>query len=139
MFTQIMAPVDLAHAERLGRALGVTADLARHYGAPVCYVAVGAATPGKLAHTPQEFQQKLDAFAAEQAAKHGHSATAKALITPDPAVDMDDSLLKAVEQVGADLVVMASHVPGVADYLLPSHGGRMASHSGASVLIVRPD
>lgn len=139
MFTQIMAPVDLAHADRLDGALDVVADLARHYDAPVCYVAVTAATPSKLAHTPQEFQQKLDAFAAEQAAKHGHSATAKALITHDPAVDMDDALLKAVDETGADLVVMASHVPGVADFLMPSHGGRMASHSKASVMVVRAD
>jgi len=42
-----------------------------------------------------------------------------------------------VEEAGADLVVMASHVPNVTDYIWPSHGGWVAEHSDASVFVVR--
>ncbi len=137
MFRKIMVPVDLAHTPRLGRALQTAADLARLYEAEVCYVAVTAPIPGAVAHNPQEFADKLDTFAQDQAASHGHTASARSVVSHDPAIDLDRNLLRIRKEIDADLVVMASHVPGVADYLFPSHGGRMAKHSEVSVMIVR--
>lgn len=137
MFSKIMVPVDLNHVSRLTRALKVAADLSRHYEAEACYVAVTGSTPGPLAHNPQEFAAKLEEFAKGEAAAHGHKATSHSIVSHDPAVDLDRSLFKAREEIGADLVVMASHVPGIADYLFPSHGGSMARHAGVSVMIVR--
>jgi nucleotide-binding universal stress UspA family protein len=139
LFSKIMVPVDLAHVSRLTRALKVAADLARHYDAEICYVAVTASTPGPLAHNPQEFAAKLEEFAQAEAAEHGQKASSRSIVSHDPAIDMDRSLLNAREEIGADLVVMASHVPGVADYLFPSHGGSMAKHAGVSVMIVREE
>jgi nucleotide-binding universal stress UspA family protein len=46
-------------------------------------------------------------------------------------------LLSAINDAGADLVVMASHVPGLTEYVWPSHGGKIASHSTASVFVIR--
>jgi nucleotide-binding universal stress UspA family protein len=59
------------------------------------------------------------------------------VVSHDPTVDVDDALMKAVSETGADLVVMASHVPGLADYIWPSNGGKLAAHSSASVFVVR--
>ena len=39
--------------------------------------------------------------------------------------------------LGADLVVMATHVPNLTDYIWASHGGHLASHAKASVFLVR--
>ena len=36
-----------------------------------------------------------------------------------------------------DLIVMASHVPGVAEYVFASNAGYLASHADLSVLVVR--
>ena len=132
-----MAPVDLAHADRLTRALKVTADLARLYGAEAIYVAVTAPTPGPLGHNPEEFAARLRGFAEAQSGLHGHRTSSHAMVSHDPAVDLDATLLKAREEIDADLVVMASHVPGIAAYLFPSHGGSMAAHAGVSVMVVR--
>jgi nucleotide-binding universal stress UspA family protein len=132
-----MTPVDLAHADRLDKALSVAADLSRHWGAPVTYVGVTAATPSAIAHTPAEYAKKLEAFVQGEVEKHGHEATARAMVSHDPTTDLDDTLLKAVGETGADLVVMASHIPGVMDYVWPSNGGKLAEHSDASVLVVR--
>ena len=134
-----MVPVDLVHAARLGRALSVAADLAKLYNSELCFVAVTAPTPGPAAHNPQEFAAELEAFAQSEADTHGVKATSHSIISHDPAVDLDRNLAKAREDIGADLVVMASHVPGIADYLFPSHGGRMAKHAGVSVMIVRAE
>lgn len=137
MFSKIMVPMDLVHADRQIAALAVAADLALHYKAQVVYAAVTAPTPGPMGHNPEEFAANLAEFAMAQSAAHGIDASGHAIVSHDPAVDLDSALLKAREEIGADLVVMASHVPGVGDYLLPSHGGRMATHAGVSVMIVR--
>ena len=132
-----MVPVDLEHVERLDKALRTAADLAGHYGATVTYVGVAAGTPGRVAHNPEEFARKLEAFAAEQGGRHGHAARSRAVTSHDPAADLDGKLLEAARDTGADLVVVASHVPGFADAIWPSHGGSLASHAEASVLVVR--
>ena len=137
MYKQIMVPVDLAHGDPLGKALSTAADLAAHYKIPVCYVAVGPTTPTEVARNPTEFAEKLTAFAAEQGKSHGHQTHSKAYTSPDPATDLDDVLLKAVGEVRADLVVMASHLPTIADYIWPSNGGKIASHAETSVFLVR--
>lgn len=138
MYNKIMVPVDLAHVERLQKALGTAADLANHYRIPVCYVGVSAATPGSLAHNPREFEAKMKQFGDSQAAKFSLAdVSTEACISHDPTVDLDATLLKAIEQTGADLVVMASHVPGLAEHLFASNAGYVAMHSKASVFVVR--
>jgi nucleotide-binding universal stress UspA family protein len=139
MFKRIMAPVDLAHKESLEKALKATGDIAKHYNAPVTYVGVAASAPGALGHNPKEFGEKLSAFAAGQAEEYGITADSRPVISHDPSVDLDHALMKAADEMGADLVVMASHVPGLADYAWPPHGGRIAAHAHASVFVVRPD
>jgi nucleotide-binding universal stress UspA family protein len=137
MYKQILVPVDLTHVDRLGKALQTAADLSRHYGAPVCYVGVTSEAPSPVAHNPKEFAEKLDAFGKQQASDHGITATTRAYSATDPAIDINKILKKAVEESGADLVVMASHPPSVTDYIWPSHGGWVAEHSSASVFVVR--
>lgn len=57
MFKKIMAPVDLAHMDRLEKALKCTADLAKHYDAEVIFVGVTSSTPSSMAHTPAEYAE----------------------------------------------------------------------------------
>ena len=142
MFRHIMAPVDLAHIGLLERALTVTADVAKHYGAKVTFVSATpdqgtCAASGQIAHNPEEFRQKLAEFAKGQAEAHGFEADSHALVLHDKAVDLDHALVDACKELGADLVIMASHTPNFADYFWSSNGGAVASHVAASVMIVR--
>lgn len=137
MYKSILVPVDLAHADRLEKALGTAADLSRHYDIPVCYVGVTTAIPGGVAHTPQEFAGKLAAFGEAQAAAHGITASTKMCVSHDPAVDLDATLMQAIEEVGADLVVMASHVPGVPEHVFATNAGYLANHARVSVFVIR--
>lgn len=136
MFTHIMVPVDMAHTERLDRALKVAADLAGHYGARVTYVGVTTGQPSSVAHTPKEFGDKLAKFAAMQSEVNDVAETAAhTVVAHDPAIDMDKNLEAAVHEIGADLVVMGSHIPKTFDF--GSHGGRVATHTDVSVMLVR--
>lgn len=137
MFKRIMVPVDLTHADKLDKALSCAGDLAAHYGATLVYVGVTAPAPSAVAHSPEEYAKKLAEFAASHGDKNGVAAESKAYTSHDPAVDLDPTLLKAVGETGADLVVMASHIPNVADHFWPSNGGSVASQADVTVMVVR--
>lgn len=137
MYRRIMVPVDMAHPDQLEKALKTAADLARHYGATVTYVGVTTETPGPVAHNPAEFAAKLAKFAARQAEAWGLAAEHHAIASHDPAVDLNATLLKAAKATGADLIVMASHRPDIADWFWASHGGGVAADAPISVFLVR--
>ncbi len=137
MFNTIMIPVDLAHADRLEKALGVACDLAGHYGAEVHLVGVTQTAPTAVAKSPDDYSRKLDAFASEKSAALGTRLTAHSEISHDPSIDLDDVLEKTAEKIGADLIVMASHVPGFAERIFASNAGYLASHAKMSVLVLR--
>ncbi len=138
MYQRIMVPVDLVHVERLEKALESAADLSKHYGIPVTYVAVAATTPNEIAHTPEQHARKLEEFADQQARKYGLGETAAAFYTShDPAADLDDKLLAAIDETGSDLVVMASHIPDFPDHIFSSNAGTVASHARVSVFVIR--
>jgi len=137
MFKTIVVPVDLAHLERLRRALDVAADLARHYTARLYIVAVTSAAPGAVASTPEAFDAKLHALADEFGASHGIDTGAETVISHDPAVELEEKLGVAAHALGADLVVMSSHKPGLLEYVFASHAGYFAAHTDLSVFIVR--
>lgn len=137
MFTKIMAPVDLAHVDGLGRALECAADLAVHYDVPLVYVGVTTHSPSALGHNFEEYSGKLKAFAEGEKSKHGIKGSAHAMVAHDPATDVDDAIMRAIDETGADLVVMGSHLPRATDYIWPSNGGKIAEHAKCSVMVVR--
>lgn len=138
MYRKLMVPVDLAHTAALQKALTVAADLARHYLCPLCYVGICPTSPNEIAHNPEEFQRYLEEFGQQQAAHHSLNQVSTLVCTShDPAVELNQILMQAAVDNNFDLVVMASHTPGLADHLFASHAGYLASHSELSVLVVR--
>ncbi len=137
MYRKIMVPVDLAHTDSLGNALQVAADLSNHYDAPIVYVGITTSLPGPVAHNPEAFTRKLNAFAEEQASRHGITGEARTYISHDPARDLDTTLMKAIKENGVDLVIMASHTPGMAEHLFASNAGYLAQHAPISVFVIR--
>jgi len=137
MYRKIMVPVDLAHVDRLDKAITTATDLAKHYGIPICFVGVTAEMPTEVAHTPKEFGEKLAAFGARQSKQHNLEIDTAAYPSHDPAVDLDKTLIAAAGDNGADLIVMASHVPGLPEHIFASNAGAVAAHAGVSVFVVR--
>ena len=111
--------------------------MAKHYGAELYCVGVTTSTPSSVAHTPEEYAEKLAAFASEESGKRGISMTPHALNSHDPAVDLDNTLMKAIDALGIDLVVMGSHEPGLPEHIFASNAGYLAAHTKISVFVVR--
>ena len=137
MYQKIMVPVDLAHIERLDKAITTATDLAKHYGIPICFVGVTAEMATEVARTPQEFDAKLKTFGVAQSKQHDLDIDTAAYLSHDPAVDLDETLIRAAKDNGADLIVMASHIPGLPEHIFASNAGAVAAHAKVSVFVVR--
>lgn len=137
MYHKIVVPVALAHTERLEKALATAADLCRHYGASLHMVGVTAPGPDEVSHSAEQFKEKLAEFASKQSADRGVEFHSHAIVTADPATELDRCLDRYIHEINADLVVMASHVPGFRDYVFASNAGFLASHTDVSVFVVR--
>jgi len=137
MYSRIFVPVALAHTAKLDKALAPAADLARHYNASIHMAAVTSPAADEVSHNAEEFKQKLEDFAREQSSARGVEFQPHAIVTPDPAVELDKRLDESIHELGADLVVMSSHVPGFKEYVFHSNAGFLASHTDVSVFVVR--
>lgn len=137
MYTNIMVPVDLTKLEELERALQVAADMAKLYGAEIHYVSVTPEAPSELGKRPSDFASKLEDFASQQATLHGVKTRSHPVTAHDATADLNKTLSSAGDEIGADLIIMASHIPGFLDHIFRSHGGYVATHSDLSVFLVR--
>lgn len=139
MYHKIMVPVDLEHVDSMEKALHGAAELATSYLVPVVYVAVAGRAPNEIAHRPEEFEDALQRFAREQAERYGIDTSARALSSVDVPAELDQKLLEGLRETGADLIVMASHVPGISDrlHVIGSNAAWLVRHTDVSVFVVR--
>lgn len=134
MYKTILVPIDLGHEEQASKALGI----ARQVGdgqSRICTLHVAAQIPGFVAaQLPEGLMQKnleqarvelsahADPAGAESEVRSGHPATA---------------ILDYAKEIGADLIIIASHRPGLEDYFLGSTAARVVRHANCSVLVDR--
>jgi nucleotide-binding universal stress UspA family protein len=137
VYERIGMPVDLAHPETLEKAAATAAALARTFGASIDLVAVTSPSPGEVARDPHAFGEKLAAYAEDCSRRHGVTFTAHTRICDDPTVELDRTLSEAFHELRVDLLVVASHVPGLREYVFSSNAGWLASHTDLSVFVVR--
>ena len=137
MADAIMIPVDLEHKDGLEKAIGIGLAMAKDSGGAATVVGVTGSQPGAAAHTPEEYAEKLAAYAMELSKEHGVVVTAKAVHDNDVAADLGTVLISVAEDIGADVIVMASHVPGFLEHFFASNAGYVAAHAKCSVYVVR--
>ena len=139
MYTKILVPVDLAHLDKLSKALNTSIDIAKHYNASLHYVTVTNRTPSSVAHNTGELEDELRLFAEEQGKDHGIDTTYSLIETPDTAVELDKRLVQAIKDTDSDLIVMASHKPGIGDKLhfIHSNAAKLVKDTDISVFVVR--
>lgn len=137
MFKHILVPVDLSEKDKLKRAIEVATDQAKHFEAKLTLVSVVGGLQARVSNSPAKYAGLLAEFAESVSATYGVNVDSNIYEVPDPSVQLDGKLLKIIEETGIDLIIMASHQPGWAEYLINSHGGRVASHAPISVFVVR--
>lgn len=137
MYQNILIPVNLDHTERMEKAMSTAAVLGKAEGAKLTLFNVGGTGLARVPKDPAEYEAALKDYAAQQSDALGVSFDAVSVYSNDPAAELSSRLKEQIETGGHDLVVMASHVPGLAEYVFASNAGYLASHAKISVFVVR--
>lgn len=137
MYKSILVAIDLGHGEKGEAMISKAAELVDEGGEvillsvieePPSYIA--SELPANIfARKLEEAEDRLDSIAARHDAKtrkivqSGRNAAA--------------AILDAAEDNSCDLIMIASHRPGISDFFLGSTAGRVVRHAQTSVLVQR--
>ena len=139
MFRKILVPIDAAQTEAGIAALKLAGDVAKIRGGKITVLNVSESIPSFVdAHIPADVRargrqqsEKMihdvvtargDADAIETVFIEGHAAR---------------DILDYARDNSIDLIVVASHDPGIADYFLGSVAAHVVRHAHCSVLVAR--
>ncbi len=138
MFSRILVPIDLDNVDQLKKALGVAAQLAKDNDAIVTYVAIVDAVPTSSTHSERDkVQARLDSFTAEQASTHGIKTADHVMLRGDLHLHVGKEIIQTAQNAESDLIVMASHMPGLKDHVFSSNAGYVATHAPICVYVIR--
>jgi nucleotide-binding universal stress UspA family protein len=138
MYTRILVPVDIENVDKLSKALEVAGRTAKAHDAKIVYVSVVDAVPTMSAKGERHrVKETMDAFAAEQAKIHGIQTDDHVTLRGDLHLHVGAEIINAAKTTSCDLIVMASHVPGIKDHIFSSNAGYVATHAPISVYVVR--
>ncbi len=141
MYKDILLAVDLVHQETQEKAVKTAVEYARAFGSRLHIITIvpdyGMSIVGSFFPPDYETRALGDA---ETALK----AYVAKKVTPGIEVQrivghgtIYREILRYAEEVGCDLIVMASHRPELEDYLLGPNAARVVRHAKTSVLVVR--
>ena len=140
MFKTIVVPIDLADLAVARPALDAAIELARMSGGDLRLVTVRSLMPVTyMEYVPADFDATAKAEAeAEMKALAGSLALPKNKISTVVRVgSVYGEVLEEAKSSGADLIVVGSHRPSMATYLIGSNAGTIVRHATCSVLVVR--
>lgn len=136
MYKTILVPIDMAHVVE-GRA---NLDLAAQHaadGAKIILLNVVEDIPGwAAAELPADLLPNSQAAALEELKKLASSSGMEMEVE----VRMGHSyhtILEVAEEKKVDLIIVASHRPGLQDYFLGSTAAKVVRHAKCSVLVIR--
>lgn len=141
MYKKILVPVDLSEPEMTELALDAAVALARGTpGAELRLINVQPLVPVAFVdYIPPNFDEEM-----RQAAEKDLSDLASKVDLPPGRVSslvrfgaVYPEVLAEAEDSGADLIVVGSHRPTMATYLLGSNAKTIVRHAKCSVLVVR--
>lgn len=140
MYKEILLPVDLDQESSWKKALPVAVEYCQIFGARLHLLTVlPSLGSGMLAsYFPPDFEEKAVAEAGGRLRALAGSISSNIPVDTRVSVgSVYEAILSAAADVGADLIVMASHRPELKDYLLGPNAARVVRHADMSVLVVR--
>ncbi len=140
MFKTILVPVDISQVDAAIQALSLAKDVAKARGGKIVLLNVVEEVPNYIAaeipaevltNSVERAETELTAFAERE----GLAGDVEIVIRRGHA---GRDILAFAGERKADMIVMASHDPGIVDYFLGSVAGHVVRHAHCSVLVVRP-
>ena len=139
MYKTVLVPIDLGQIEQGKSLVQIALKLVEPLGGNLFILNVVPDIPGYVAAAiPDNFLEdaKNDAIKwLEEIAKDREVGGQANIIIREG--NIHNEILTSAEEIGADIIVMASHQPELSDYLLGSTAARVVRHAKCSVLIAR--
>lgn len=139
MFNKVLVPIDVSHTERNDSLIERAKELADRPDGEITVLTVIPDVPGYVAaELPAGIHERVLANARAEldklAEKHGlPPSTQINIVHGSPS----QQILNASADGKADVVVIASHQPGLSDYFLGSVAGKVVRHAHCSVVVLR--
>ncbi|HKJ50598.1 MAG TPA: universal stress protein [Gammaproteobacteria bacterium] len=136
MYKTILVPVDLAHVAEGKAILDVAAKQADE-GAKIILLNVIEEIPTwAAAEIPKEIIDR-SAENVRSEIEGIANASGMKMDTVIRSGHASNTILAVAKERGADLIIIASHRPGLQDYFLGSTASKVVRHANCSVLVVR--
>lgn len=136
MYNRIIVALDLSH-EVQGNALFQKALKLIDAGGEIRLVHVLEEVPGYIAaELPRDLSDRRQAEARVELKQVAHGSDARVEVEVRSGAP-SAQILQAAEDSNADLIMIASHKPGLSDYFIGSTAARVVRHAQCSVLISR--
>ena len=136
MYKNILVPVDVSHADAAIEVLRKAHGLLDEGGNITTLYAMNT-MPGYISAyvSKDEIDKSKEEIKAKLAEVSSAAGThVKTMLRDGSAGPV---IVEVAKEIGADLVIVASHSPGLQDYLIGSTAGRVVRHAGCSVLVHR--
>ena len=140
MFKTILVPVDLGEVEAAKPAIDKAVELAGSSGGALRLIYVRAIVPVTyMEFMPPAFDQEQQGTAEDKLADvaAGVALPAERVSAVVRLGSVYAEVLDEAEKTGTDLIVVGSHRPTMATYLLGSNASTIVRHARCSVLVVR--
>jgi nucleotide-binding universal stress UspA family protein len=140
MFKTILVPVDLAEIEAAKPAIEKAVELAQSAEGTLRLVYVRPVVPVTyMEFMPPAFEEEQQAEAEKTLAELASTVNlpAERVSAVVRFGSIYNEVLDEAEKTGADLVVIGSHRPTMATFLLGSNASTIVRHARCSVLVVR--
>ena len=136
MYKNIIVAVDLAHGEA-GKALLNRARALIDQGGTIHLIHVLEDVPSYIAaELPRDLSERRQAEAKVELGLLAEGSDVET-VTDVRSGAAASQILQAAEDNDADLIMIASHRPGLSDYFIGSTAARVVRHAQSSVLISR--
>lgn len=138
MYKNIIVAVDLAHGEA-GKALLAKAGKLVDPGGTIRILHVLEDVPSYIAaELPRDLSDRRAAEAKVELKLLAEQASGGATVEIETRHGAAaGQILETADDTGADLIMIASHRPGLSDYFIGSTAARVVRHAQCSVLIAR--
>lgn len=139
MYSSILVPIDLEEPSSWSKALPAALSLAECFGARCTLATVVEDRVAALeAQWTSIGLRELLSTANARLSLLVHDLHSEIpIVTKVGTGSICGGILGLAEEVGADLIVLASHRPAMKDWLIGANASRVARHSRCSVLVVR--
>ena len=139
MIKKILVPIDMAHAERSAAMITQAKEILHPEDGEITLLHVIQEIPP---YVTVELPDDMDEKAITESEIYLNSLIKEYDLRDNTKVEVKQGnpfheILSVAEEKETNLIVIASHQPGLSDYLLGSVAGKVVRHSHCSVMVLR--